>query len=84
MRSIVCHEVGKVDDLAIEEGPDLVPGPNNVVIDVKGCGVTFVDSLFVRGGYQIKPPTPFTPGSEVAGVVRAVGETVTGIAPGDR
>src|SRR5688500_20328640 len=84
MQRIVCNEVGNVDDLVIEDAPDLVPGPNQVVIDVKGCGVTFVDSLFVRGGYQIKPPTPFTPGSEVAGGVSAIGENVTGVSVGDR
>ena len=63
-----------LDNLAIEDGPPLVPGPGQVVVDVQRGRVNFVDALIVRGAYQIKPPTPFTPGSEVAGVVVGVGD----------
>jgi NADPH:quinone reductase len=84
VRRVVCHTVGSLDDLVIEEVPDLVPGPGQVVIDVRAAGVNFVDGLFVRGRYQIKPPTPFTPGGEVAGIVSAIGDGVDGLAVGDR
>lgn len=76
MRRVVCREVGDPAALVVEEGADLEPGPGQVVVDVKAAGVNFVDALFVRGGYQIKPPTPFTPGGEVAGVVRSTGQRV--------
>lgn len=84
MRHIVCRELGPPDVLTLEEGPDPAPGPGQVVVDVEACGVNYVDALFVSGGYQIKPPLPFTPGSDVAGTVSAVGDGVTGVAVGDR
>lgn len=84
MRAVVCQQLGPVDDLVVEDRPDLDGGPDRVVIDVEAAGVNYVDALFVQGEYQIKPPTPFVPGGEVAGVVRSVGEQVEGLAPGDR
>ncbi len=84
MRRVVCLEFGPVDELKIEEAPDLEAGPGQVVIDVKASGVNFVDALFVQGKYQIKPPTPFTPGGEVGGIVSSVGDGADGLAPGDR
>jgi NADPH2:quinone reductase len=68
----------------VEERDDLVPRADQVVVDVHAAGVNFVDALFVAGQYQIKPPLPFTPGSEVAGVVREVGADVVGVHVGDR
>jgi NADPH2:quinone reductase len=76
VRRVVCKEIGDPSDLLIEDVPPLEAGPGQVVVDVKACGVNFVDALFVRGGYQIKPPTPFTPGGEVAGVVQGTGQRV--------
>jgi NADPH:quinone reductase len=71
VRRIVCKELGEPSDvLVVEDVPDLEAGPGQVVVDVRACGVNFVDALFVRGSYQIKPPTPFTPGGEVAGVTQ--------------
>jgi NADPH2:quinone reductase len=84
MRRVVCHQPGPLDDLVIEDGPALEAGPGQVVVDVKAAGVNFVDALFVQGRYQIKPPTPFTPGSDIAGVVSEVGDGVGGVAVGDR
>jgi NADPH2:quinone reductase len=84
MRRVVCRAIGPVEQLEIEEGEPLVPREGQVVVDVKAAGVNFVDALFVQGRYQIKPPTPFTPGSEVAGVVSALGSGVSGVAVGDR
>ena len=84
MRAVVCSEFAPIDQLRIEERPDPEPGPGKVVVAVRAAGVNFVDGLFVQGKYQIKPPTPFTPGGEVAGDVVAVGEGVEGVAVGDR
>jgi NADPH:quinone reductase len=82
MRRVVCLEIGPPDELVVEDGPALIPAPHQVVVDVEAAGVNFVDALLVQGKYQIKPPTPFSPGSEVAGVVSAVGDDV-GSAVGD-
>jgi NADPH2:quinone reductase len=81
----VCKELGDPADLLIEDVPPLEPaGPGRVVVDVKAAGVNFVDALFVRGKYQIKPQPPFTPGGEVAGIVRDAGDGVAQFQPGDR
>ena len=84
MKAIVCKDWGPVDSLALQDLPDLVPGSGQVVVDVRSAGVNFPDVLTVQGKYQIRPPLPFTPGNEFAGVVRAVGADVTAFAPGDR
>lgn len=84
MKAVVCHGFGPVENLKIDTLPDPVPGKGEVVIDIKAAGVNFPDGLMVRGEYQFKPPAPFTPGNEVAGVVSAVGEGVTSLALGDR
>ncbi len=70
--------------LRIEERPDAEPGPGEVALAVEAAGVNFVDGLFVAGQYQIKPPLPFVPGSEVAGRVEAVGPDVVGVTIGGR
>lgn len=84
MRKVVCRELGPLERLIIEEAPDLAPEAGQVIIDVEAAGANFVDALLVQGLYQIKPPTPFTPGMEVAGRISAVGEGVEGLAVGDR
>jgi len=85
MRAVVCQELGPPSSLVVTEQPDPPPpGPGRVTIDVEAAGVNYVDALFVQGRYQIKPPLPFVPGSEVAGRVRAVGDDVTSVAVGDR
>lgn len=84
MKAIVCKAWGLPDTLTLEELPDLQPGPGQVVLDVKAAGVNFPDVLIIQGKYQVKPALPFTPGSEVAGVVRAVADDVHGYKVGDR
>lgn len=84
MRAVVCHELGLPDVLRVEDRPDLVAGPGQVVVDVEAAGVNYVDALFVSGSYQIKPALPFVPGSEVAGTVVAVGDGVDDRRPGER
>ena len=84
MRRIVCTQWGPPEDLVLVDEPDPVPGDGQVLVEVAAAGVNFVDALFVGGTYQIKVPPPFTPGSEVAGTVTAVGPGVELVAVGDR
>ena len=79
MRVVVCQQLGPLDDLLVEDRQPLAPGPDEVVIDVRAAGVNYVDGLICQGRYQIKPPTPFVPGSEIAGEVAAVGAAVNGM-----
>jgi NADPH2:quinone reductase len=84
MRAVVCTELGPPSLLQIEERPDPEAASGRVVVAVEAAGVNFVDGLFIAGQYQIKPPLPFTPGSEVAGRISALGDDVTGFAVGQR
>lgn len=84
MRRIVCQEFGPVEGLILEDGPDPEPGAGEVLVGVKAAGVSFVDGLIVSGGYQVKPPLPFTPGLTVAGDAVSVGDGVTAVRAGDR
>ena len=84
MRAVMCHALGPPEQLVIEERPDPEPGPGQVRIRVEAAGVNFADALVVQGGYQVKPPLPFTPGMELAGVVDRVGDGVGSVAAGDR
>jgi len=83
MRAIRCNQYGPPDSLTLEELSDLTPGAGQVVIDVKAAAVNFPDVLIIENKYQMKPPLPFTPGAEVAGVVRAAGADAK-LAPGTR
>lgn len=84
MRAVRCNRYGPPDALVVETLPDLQPGPDEIVIDVKAASVNFPDVLVIENKYQFKPPLPFTPGSEVAGVVRAVGAGVSHLRIGMR
>jgi NADPH:quinone reductase len=84
MRRLVCREFADPDQLVVEEVEPLEPREGTVVVDVAAAGVNYVDGLLVQGRYQIKPPLPFTPGTEVAGTIAAVGEGVSGWSVGDR
>ena len=83
MKAILCRSFGLPDTLTLEDIPSLTPGPGEVVTQVKACSLNFPDTLTIRNLYQFKPPLPFSPGSESAGVVKAVGEGVTHVKPGD-
>ncbi len=83
MKAILCKTHGLPDTLVLEELPSPIPGPKQVVITVKACGVNFPDTLIIQNLYQFKPELPFSPGGEVAGVVKAVGEGVKHLKPGD-
>jgi NADPH2:quinone reductase len=84
MRAVRVHELTGPAALRVDDVPDLEPGPGQVVIDVRAAGVNFPDILITRGQYQFKPAPPFSPGGEVAGVVRAIGSGVTSLKVGDR
>ncbi len=83
MRAVVCKQFGPPESLVVEEIPDPVAGPGQVVVDVRAAGVTFPDALVIEDAYQFKATPPFVPGGEVAGVVRELGEGVEGVAVGD-
>ncbi len=83
MKAVLCRSFGPSEALQVEETNWPVPAANEVVIEVKACGVNFPDTLIIEGKYQFKPPFPFSPGGEVAGVIRAVGEGVTHLKSGD-
>ena len=84
MRAVVCPELGPLDALVIEDRAVAEPTEGLVVVDVRAAGVNFVDGLICQGTYQLKPDAPFVPGSEIAGVVAAVGPGVAGVDVGDR
>ncbi len=84
MRVVSCNNFGPLTNLAIEERDPRPLGPDDVRIRVTAAGVNFVDALFVQGLYQIKPPLPFVPGNEVAGVVSEVGADVATLTVGQR
>jgi len=84
VKAVVCREYGPPESLVFEEIPSPEPGPGEVVIAVKAASVNFPDVLIIENKYQIKPPLPFSPGSECSGVVQAVGADVRRVKPGDR
>src|SRR5881296_277924 len=83
MRAVICRAWGPVDDLKLEDVAPPTPGPGQLVIDVKATGVNYADSIMVAGRYQTRPPFPFSPGLETAGVVTRRGEGVTRFKTGD-
>jgi NADPH:quinone reductase len=84
VRAVVVERFGAPEVLVVRDVPEPAAGPGVVVVDVRAAGVNFPDLLVVGGTYQILPPLPFTPGKEIAGVVREVGAGVTGLEPGRR
>ncbi|WP_068179971.1 NADPH:quinone oxidoreductase family protein [Mycobacterium sp. UM_CSW] len=74
MRAVVCRSYGKPEDLVVEDLPDPVPGPGQLLVRVHAAAVNFPDVLLIAGKYQVKMPVPFVPGSELAGEVVAVGD----------
>lgn len=84
MQAMVMKDWGEPRDMQLKELPDPQPGAGQVAIDVRAIGCNFFDILMVQGKYQVKPPRPFSPGGEIAGVVRAVGPGVSELKPGDR
>jgi len=84
MKAVVCKQFGPPESLVIEELPSPKAGAGEVVVAVKAASVNFPDFLIIQNKYQFKPPLPFSPGSELAGVVKEVGVGVGNVRPGDR
>lgn len=84
MRALLSREVGGPETLTIGELPDPVAKPGEVVVAIKACALNYPDVIIIEDKYQFKPPRPFAPGGEIAGVVESVGEGVTALKPGDR
>jgi len=84
MRALICRQWGGVDELTVGDAPVPEPAPGEVLIRVKATAVNYADSIMVAGRYQTKPPLPFSPGLETAGVVAACGREVSTLKPGDR
>lgn len=83
MKAIRVHEFGSPDVLQLRDMPDLQPAPGQVMMQVKAIGVNPLHRL-ICAGLVARPPLPFTPGDDAAGLVAAVGEGVTGVKVGDR
>jgi NADPH2:quinone reductase len=84
MKALMSHRAGGPETLVLEDVADPNPGPGEVRISVRAVGVNFPDLLIIQDLYQIKPPRPFSPGGELAGVIDAVGEGITALRGGDR
>jgi NADPH2:quinone reductase len=84
MKAVLCSRFGGPDDLEIRDIPPPVAGAGEAVVAVRAAALNFFDTLLIAGKYQLKPPFPFSPASEFAGVVDSVGSGVTALAPGDR
>jgi NADPH:quinone reductase len=84
MKAVLCKQYGPPESLAFEELPSPRAGPGEAVVSVRAASVNFPDVLIIQNKYQFKPPLPFSPGSELAGVVKEVGEGVAGFRPGDK
>jgi NADPH:quinone reductase-like Zn-dependent oxidoreductase len=84
MKALLSKAPGGPETLVLEEVPDPTAGPGQLLVKVKACAINYPDVLIIEDKYQFKPPRPFTPGGEIAGVVEAVGEGVSGWREGDR
>ena len=84
MRAVLCHAWGAVEGLQLGDAPPPIPAAGEVVIAVRAVGINYADAIMVAGRYQTKPPLPFSPGLEAAGIVAACGDRVTRFRPGDR
>ena len=84
MKALICEAFGPIDSVVLKDVPAPQAGPKQLLIEVKSAAVNFSDALMVQGLYQVKPPLPFSPGAEIAGLVKAVGAEVTKFNVGDK
>jgi NADPH2:quinone reductase len=84
MKAVLCKSCGPPENLVLETVDDPVAGNNEAVVEVYAASLNFPDGLQIRGKYQFQPPLPFTPGSEVSGLIKSVGPGLEGFAAGDR
>lgn len=83
MKAVLCKRYGPPESLVVEDIPSVKPGPGEVVVSVEAASLNFPDLLIIENKYQFKPPLPFSPGCEMAGIVKEIGAGVTAVAPGD-
>jgi NADPH2:quinone reductase len=84
MKAVLCREFGPAETLVLADIDDPTPGPGEVVVAVKAVGLNFYDTLIIQDKYQAKPPMPFSPGGELAGIVETVGPDCDWAKPGDQ
>ncbi|MGH8687162.1 MAG: NADPH:quinone oxidoreductase family protein [Burkholderiales bacterium] len=84
MKALLCKQFGPPESLVLEDVPSPKPGAGEVVVSIKAASVNFPDVLIIQNKYQFKPPLPFSPGSELSGVVKEVGAGVTIVRAGDK
>jgi NADPH:quinone reductase-like Zn-dependent oxidoreductase len=84
VKALLSAAPGGPETLRLTELPDPVPGPGQLLVRVKACAINYPDVLIIEDKYQFKPPRPFAPGGEIAGIVEAAGEGVEGWRAGDR
>jgi len=84
MKAIVCSSYGPPENVSLQESDAPVAGPNEAIVEVYAASLNFPDGLQIQGKYQFQPPMPFVPGSEVGGVIKAVGANLKGFKVGDR
>jgi NADPH2:quinone reductase len=84
MKAVLCKQYGPPESLVVDNVPSPRPGRAELVIAARAASLNFPDVLIIQNKYQVKPPLPFSPGSELAGIVKEVGEGVTRFRAGDR
>jgi NADPH:quinone reductase-like Zn-dependent oxidoreductase len=84
MKALLSYAPGGPETLRLDELLEPAPGPGELLVRVRACAINYPDVLIIEDKYQLKPPRPFAPGSEIAGEVEAVGEAVSGWSVGDR
>lgn len=84
MKAALCTHYGPPEEMVVQDVPCPTAGKGQVVITVKACGVNFPDVLMIQDKYQFRPALPFSPGGEVSGLVKDVGEGVTNVKRGDK
>jgi NADPH:quinone reductase len=83
VRRVICRDFSPTIDLEVTDEPTPVPGPGEVLLEIESAAASFVDGLIVQGGYQLRPPLPFTPGSAVAGRIAGLGPGSEAVTVGD-
>ena len=84
MKAVLCSSYGPPERLTLEEGVAPIAGEDEAIVEVHAASLNFPDGLQIQGKYQFQPPMPFTPGSEVGGVIKSVGPALKGFDVGDR
>lgn len=84
MKAVLCKQWGSPESLVVENIPSPKVDKEHVIVKVKACGVNFPDTLIIQGKYQFKPDLPFSPGAEISGVIKELGQGVSGVKVGDR